>query len=737
MSRLFTELKRRNVFRVAMAYLVISWLVLQVANTLIPLLELSPSVSKTILLILLLGFIPAVFFSWAFEITSEGIKKEKDVVRDDSITNITAKKLDYITLMAAIGLVGMFVSQKLQPPSNVTPAPDTVFPAKAGTQNGDANTMDSRLHGKDGAHKKNDLKTASQEKSIAVLPFINMSSDVEQEYFSDGITEEILNVLAQVKQLRVAGRTSSFAFKGKNDDLRLIGDTLGVAHILEGSVRKSGATIRITAQLIKVEDGFHMWSETYDRELDDVFAIQDEIAAAILEQLKSALLIDVNLASTRTRPEAYELYLQGKQAMYVRSRAAMQLAADVLDKAIAIDPTYAPAYAQRGIAAIMLSDRLFGETPHDEAMSAGKSLLDKSLSLDANLAEAWAGIGLYHNYHKMEFSQAIIALEKALDINPNLINASNWLQIALIKSGDAQGALKILQQITDKDPLYRSGFANAINTYNDFGREADALALIAKVKPLMPDDPMLIYSEAMTHLAYGRSAQAAPLAAAAFQRLPNLGATRFANGAVLKMTHQYEQLVNDGDDFQRVLALTMLKRDDEAMVLAIKLAEDTDIGPLFTLYNRQGQSQKLISYLEAQWPDLRSFEIDHPHDRDGYGLMTDIALAYSRTGNQKRFQEAMKRLSEVIEKLEKQGMHNRFFERNRANYLALNGNKDAALDSLRKAIDMGMREPTPLVKVWPFFESIANDARFIEQEARMLKLINVDRKALNLDEVGL
>ena len=254
MSNLFTELKRRNVFRVAMAYVVISWLVLQVANTIIPILELSPDISKTILLLLFLGFIPAIFFSWAFEITPEGIKKEKDVLRDESITNLTAKKMDYITLIAAFGVVGLFVWEQMNP---IVPGP-----------------IESQVKS---TIPEPEAKTKiSFEKTIAVLPFVNMSGDTENEYFSDGITEEILNALATITHLKVASRTTSFTFKNSNENLRAVGEKLRVEHILEGSVRKQGEQVRITAQLIQASNDIHLWSETYDGSLENIFDLQEK-----------------------------------------------------------------------------------------------------------------------------------------------------------------------------------------------------------------------------------------------------------------------------------------------------------------------------------------------------------------------------------------------------------------------------------------------------------------------------
>jgi TolB-like protein len=414
------ELRRRNVFRVGIAYAIATWVLLQITEVITPILGLPDWAPKLIFVILAVGFVPALIFAWAFELTPEGIKKEKDVDRSESITHRTGRKLDFAIIAVLVLAVGLLLADRF----SGEPAPDSQHVS---------------------------------DKSIAVLPFVNISSDKEQEYFSDGITEEILNSLASVKELKVAGRTSSFAFKGQNDDLRRIGDLLGVEHILEGSVRKSGATVRITAQLVQVEDGFHLWSETYDRELINVFAIQDEIATEILKQLKARLLDEEGpvILSQRTDPEVYDLYLLAKQRLYGRTRHTIESAVELLDQAIAKDPDYAPAYAQRGIATMFLSDDSYGTIPNAEALVQGKRFIDTALEKDPQLAEAWAGLGLYHTNRPAEHEQAIDALTKALSINPNLINASNWLQSTLVASGNPRGALQILEQMTQRDPLYR------------------------------------------------------------------------------------------------------------------------------------------------------------------------------------------------------------------------------------------------------------------------------------------
>jgi TolB-like protein len=445
----FAELKRRNVFRVGAAYGVTAWMLLQITDVIAPILDLPDWVARLLLITLAIGFVPALIFAWVYELTSEGLKKERDVDQSGSIVRGTGRKLDF----AIIAILLVAVSLLLVDRFVGNPPPDAPHMA---------------------------------DRSIAVLPFVNMSSDQEQEYFSDGISEEILNSLARVKELKVAGRTSSFAFKGQSQDLRRIGDSLGVTHILEGSVRKSGTTVRITAQLIQVEDGFHAWSETYDRELTDVFAIQDEIASEILNQLKNRLLTEEQgvPAYHRTDPETYAIYLLAKQGLYDRTRHTIESAVELLDQAIARDPNYAPAYAQRGIATLLLSDSAnnYGTIPAAEALKRGKRYIDSALEIDAQLAEAWAGMGLYHANQLSESDAAIAALTKALSINPNLVDASYWLYIALLNSGDMRGALALSEDITARDPLHGPGFNSAVWTFNQFGLGHKAQALIDRFR---------------------------------------------------------------------------------------------------------------------------------------------------------------------------------------------------------------------------------------------------------------
>lgn len=704
---LFAELGRRNVIRVAIAYSVASWVLLQIVDVVAPILELPDWAPKLIFVVLAIGVIPVLIFSWAFELTPEGIKRESEIDRSGSITRQTGRKLNYIIIAALVAaILLLLVDRGIQ----ISTTPDGDATAAVG---------------------------ASDVKSIAVLPFVNMSSDPEQEYFSDGITEEILNSLASVKKLKVAGRTSSFAFKGQNDDLRRIGEALGVQHILEGSVRKSGNQVRITAQLIQVHDGFHVWSQTYDRELTDVFAIQDEISNEILAQLKSQLLTDVEVVaeSQRTIPEVYDLYLRAKQRMYTRVGTEIEKAVEELDRAIQLDPDYAPAFAQRGIATMLLSEQQYGSIPNDEANRRGKRFVDQALRLDDTLAESWAALGLYHTRSPGEAEIAIEVLVKALAINPNLIDASNWLSIALQNVGDYRGSLEILTDIAERDPLYRPAFSNAIQTFNNFGEPEKAEALLQRLTAFNAKNPDLLLARAINYYYSGRYGEGLQQMEQrrAYGEMSGLAEIYMSIG--LDSTLQFERSVVEGSTFFHPTALYELGREDEAFEMAHEHAKSGYPFSLFYLFNRAGRSQDLINFLEERWPTLEIFADENRGDEFGYDVMASVAYAYMKLGNTERFEEAMFFIDAHARRLEEQGIDNFVYSGNRAVELALRGDIDSAFEYLRDAVERGWTTPGAPAELVPEFSILADDPRFGEISAMMLETINRDRAIVGLPPV--
>lgn len=704
---LLKELSRRNVIRVAIAYAVASWVLLQVVDVIAPILELPDFALRLILVILVIGLIPVLLFSWAFELTPEGIKRESEVDRSGSIAGQTGRKLNYIIIGALVVAIGLLLFTR---GGNETPAESDAVTASADT----------------------DVR------SIAVLPFVNMSSDPEQEFFSDGITEEILNSLASVKKLKVAGRTSSFAFKGQNDDLRRIGEALGVDHILEGSVRKSGNQVRITAQLIQVEDGFHVWSQTYDRELNDVFAIQDEISNEILVQLKTQLLTDDQMVaeSQRTSPEVYDLYLRAKQRMYTRVGTEIEKAVEELDNAILLDPNYAPVFAQRGIATMLLSEQQYGSIPNDESNRRGKRFVDQALRLDDGLAEAWAALGLYHTRSPGEAEIAIEYLVKALEINPNLIDASNWLSIALQNVGDYRGSLEILTNIAERDPLYRPAFSNAIQTFNNFGEQEKAEALLTRLAAFNAENPDLLLARAINYYYSGRYGEGLQQMELRREYGNMSGLAELYMSIGLDATLQFERNIAEGSTFFHPTALYEIGQEDAAFELAHEHATSGYPGSLFYLLNRSGRSQELVNFLEERWPTLEIFADENRGDEFGHTVMASVAYAYLNLGNRERFEEAMFYVDAHAKRLEEQGIDNFVYSGTRAVELAVRGDTDAAIAYLQDAVERGWTTFGVPEKVVPELSLIADDPRFDEISTMMLATVNRDRAIVGLPPVN-
>lgn len=700
MPGVFEELKRRNVFRVGIAYAVAAWVLLQLTDVVAPILALPDWVPRLALLLIALGFVPALILAWAFELTPDGIKRERDVDRAKSVVHSTGRKLDFVIIaVLSVGIALLLVDKFAVPEA----------PASA-----------------DAARP-----------SIAVLPFVNLSPDPEQAYFSDGITVEILNALAGVRRLKVAGRTSSFAFKGQNEDTRRIGDTLGVDHLLEGTVRRDGDTVRVQATLVQVADGFQVWSETYERELTDIFAIQDDIARSILGELQTALLPGANAvaARDRTSPAAYDRFLRARQRMYERNEASLEEARRLLDEVIDLDPAYAPAYAERGVVAMLLSEKNYGGIPSEEALRQGKRFLDLALERNPQSAEALAGLGLYFISGVGRTDEAISVLESSLEINPNQLDASLWLATALEVAGDNARKLDVLEDLTTRDPLFRPAFSNAIFAFEQHGMPDKAEALIERVRRFDPNDPTLIQGEAVHHYFAGEMVEGLRKAEKALELAPSSFQAMMFYAGGLRQSHQFEKLAAFGRGPMVTDALDAIGRRDEAFELAYASAAQGELYDLFNLLHRAGRHAEIIDYLEERWPGLDAFERDYGPEAFGYWLMLSIANAYSHIGNEPMYEEAIARYLRGIERIRADGIDHRFLTFETAIYHAVVGEYEAAIVLLDSLADQGTFAMLPLAKSTPEFAPLASDPRFAAIEARMLTLVNDQRAELGLDAV--
>ena len=426
MRQLFEELKRRNVVRVAIAYLVVGWVIMQIIDVVVEPLHLPVWTATMVLVLLLIGLPIALLFSWAYEITPEGVKKTHEVDKSKSITHGTGQKINRLIIGALVLAVAFLLYDR------VTMAPtepeEVVATVEAGT-------------------------------SIAVLPFVNMSNDPDQEYFSDGISEEILNVLVRVEGLSVASRTSSFAFKGRNPNIPEIADTLNVDHILEGSVRKQGNRVRITAQLIDVKTDRHLWSETYDLELTDIFEIQDEISNAIVTALKETLGIEIaapaSVGQATENMSAYELYLKGRELFIYRTD--LPLSASLLEQAVALDEDFAKAWETLAATYGVMPSWGFRDRPYSDLSNQA---VDKAISLDSTLSLAYAvkgnnlAINDMQNGAPPNWKQSFEYLDKAIENNPKNATAYLWRALNYLFLGFFDKALADFDACLKVDPAY-------------------------------------------------------------------------------------------------------------------------------------------------------------------------------------------------------------------------------------------------------------------------------------------
>jgi len=490
---LFNELKRRNVFRVVFAYVVVAWLILQVADVVLNNVAAPGWVFYVILLCLGIGLIVVGIFSWVFEMTPEGLKRESEVDRSQSITAQTGRKLNNLITGLLVLALGYFVIDKFV----LSPQRESAAIEAALQEAGDNAAAESSGPGPAVAQEP--------DRSIAVLPFVDMSPEKNQEYFSDGLSEELLNLLAKIPELRVAARTSAFSYKGTDVKIDQVGHELGVAHVLEGSVRTAGNRIRVTAQLIKADDGFHVWSETYDRTLDDVFAIQDEIAGAVVAALKLTLLGD-GLHVSETSPEAYALYLQARYLANQLRPEVLEEAVALYQQALELDPTYAPAYV--GLGRTYRNMMVTGQMDREAATPLSYEALSTALKLDPNLPEAHTRLGLYTLENSQDTAAAAKYYLRAMELNPNDPAAMQGVATLSGFLGDYEQMVKLNELAVQRDPVDALGYQSLGGAYALTGRLDDARRTFEKLLTLNPHISAGYYRMGLVLLFMGKTDEA-------------------------------------------------------------------------------------------------------------------------------------------------------------------------------------------------------------------------------------
>lgn len=468
MQRFIAELQRRNVFRIAAIYAGSGWLVVQIVTQVLPFFDVPSWVIRLSIGLVVAGFPLALLLAWLYEITPAGIKRESEIEPAEADVRFSGRKLDFI-IIALLGLVVLyFLADKF--------------------------LLRSML--------------AAPTKSVAVLPFSDMSSSTDKEYFSDGLTEELINRLSQIEGLSVVGRTSAFQFKGKSQDLRRIGETLGAGSILEGSVRSDGEHLRITAELVNAEDGYHLWSHSYDGELKDIFAVQEKIADAVAVSMQATLLGSSTHAAAQPESnlQAYNAYLQGHFYEQRHSAEGLQKAIGFYNEAVQADPHYARAFAGLSRAWFWLGE-VTGENLEEVHRKARKNA-EIAVSDDPNLAEGHDALGQILLYVDLDPRHAESEFRRAGALEPAAAEPKIGLATVLGSYGRLDEAVGWLRAATSRDPLMASAHFDLAGVLSALGRHEEARIEAAKVLTLQPDGAGSAALLAAVEARSGRGAEA-------------------------------------------------------------------------------------------------------------------------------------------------------------------------------------------------------------------------------------
>jgi serine/threonine-protein kinase len=452
MNNFFAELKRRNVYKVAITYAVVAWLLIQAASILLPTFEAPAWVMKALVVIIALGFVFAVAISWAFEMTPEGMKRTADVSADQvrALPYWSKKKFAGFVAVIAVIAGALLGYQLLRAPRSTT-------------------------------------TSVANNKSIAVLPLLNESGDPKDEYFSDGLSEELIAALAQIRELKVIGRSSSFRFKERKEEPKTIGEKLGVATLLEGTVRKQGDRVRIVAELVNAADGIELWTRTFDRELKDIFAVQQEIASAVASALKVRLLGSEERSATSAatkNSDAHNAYLLGHFNFQRRNLEDYRKAVAHFDEATGLDPDYALAYAERSEAWTLIGD-LTGETKTDWAKARDDA--EKAVAVAPELAEARAALGWVRFFTQWKFAEGLNELTRARELSPANPTANDLLARVIVYVGRIEEAEKQARHAVEIDPLSFSAQNNLARVLWLAGKPDEADAIGRKAAELQPN----------------------------------------------------------------------------------------------------------------------------------------------------------------------------------------------------------------------------------------------------------
>ena len=707
---LFAELQRRNVIRVAITYIVAAWVLLQVMELASDAFGAPEWVLKMFIVALALGFVPTVIFSWVFELTPEGLKRESKVTPEESVTAHTAKRLNIAVIVLLGAVLVLYIVDRAR-----TPATGTV-PAAQVSPVGDATAIDS----------------------IAVLPFDDFSPNRDQLHLAEGLADTLLHMLAQVQGLRVSARTSSFSFRGTGADIAEIGRELGVGAVLEGSVQRSGDTLRIIAQLIRVSDQSHLWSKTFDRPTGDIFAVQDEIANAVVAALKpdEAPSTAAALASERTSVEAYEHFVRGDRLWQVRSKEAIDESIVEFKAAIAADPAYAPAHA--GLATAYLFANLYGDKTFKEVRLLVEQEIAQALALDPNLASAYAARGLLlQNAEDAEGAEA--AYRRAIELDPSdallFVWLSDLIDVDLSRWDESNALMEKAYELDPRNVYVLGQYASRLTRFGDY--EA-ALAIYRRGVALEPDAPRPYANLANLHSQFGRYDDTVRASLAQIERSPD------SPGPYLRIANAFLYL----DDheaalewFQKARALNpnleygsqwfLRPQDHERLVteMEAKLARRpgtynrSELCFAYVLVGRNEDAMTLCG------PDMEPFldGMEERLDLGSLGHAFPVSWAARQLGDTATAERLHAEMLRMTEQARAAGLVNWGYEGFVASLHAIEGNREAMLERLEQALEIGLVDSSS-IKVSPWYDAYRDDpelqAVVAELESRQARMRN-------------
>jgi TolB-like protein len=662
----FAELKRRNVIRMAGLYLVGAWLLTQVASTILPMFGAPEWLPRSIVILLAIGFIPALIFSWVFELTPEGLKRDEEVKPERSIAPKTGRRMDRMIIAVLLLAVGYFAFDKFVLTPRRTAAP-------------------------------NDVPFSANAKSIAILPFENLSSDKENAYFVEGIQEEILGQLSKIADLKVISRTSTERFKSAPNDLREIATKLGVANILEGSVQKSNDQVRVTVQLINALSDSHLWAETYDRKLIDVFGVESDVAQKIAGSLEAKLTgrerAEIESVGTRN-PEAYDALLHSLafNATAVFNGADLEKQIAYCRRAVELDPNYADAWA---LLALALVDKFQSPWQNQELAENVLTAAQTALRLAPNSARAHEAMGLYYRYCQKDIAAALQEFEIARERAPNNGRILQDLGVLQRAQGKINDALITLRKAAELDPLNVPLWSDLAWTYAGLRRFDETRSILGRALAVSPDNVDIIANKAASYQAEGNLE-------AAWRVMGSHPIPPPTDYAFSTYAYQYCLWRNYGTLIEIIKGMDLPHKNMPPILTATM---DALMAKLYFLNGERDVALPYMQRAEHEVQDLRTGKLD----------LVDLSPVYiestARFGNREEVERAIG--YDFAETRENQWLFAGSEYSAAAGYTLL-GDFDRALPFLQEALSRpNASYPTPaILRMDPVWDGVRNDPRF-------------------------